>query len=50
VGSLTLPASGLISTRRLLSSGCALLLTNDTGLKRVPGLNITLLDEVVSAP
>lgn len=30
------------------SAGSAMLLTNDSGLKQVPGLNVVLLDEVVS--
>jgi predicted nucleic acid-binding protein len=36
------------ATARL--TGCALFLTNDQGLKRAPGLNITVLDEVLGAP
>lgn len=33
-----------------LLAGCALFVTNDTGFRRVPGLPLTLLDNVLAAP
>jgi len=33
-----------------LLAGCALFITNDTGFRRVPGLPLTLLDDVLAAP
>jgi predicted nucleic acid-binding protein len=29
------------------AAGCALLVTNDTGFRRVPGVNLTLLDDLI---
>jgi predicted nucleic acid-binding protein len=31
-------------------AGCALFLTNDVGFRRVPGLAVVILDEVMAAP
>lgn len=36
-----------IHTATATLHGCALFLTNDTSLKRIPGLSITLLDDLV---
>jgi predicted nucleic acid-binding protein len=33
-----------------IREGCALFLTNDKGFRRVPGLPVVLLDEVLAAP
>ena len=33
-----------------LLSGCVFFVTNDTGFKRVPGLPLAILDEVLAAP
>ena len=33
-----------------LLHGCSLFVTNDVGFRRVPGLPLTLLDDVLSAP
>ncbi|HZP80323.1 MAG TPA: PIN domain-containing protein [Chthonomonadaceae bacterium] len=49
----TLPAlktpEALHAATALLHS-CALFVTNDAAFKRVPGLSVTLLDEVLAAP
>jgi predicted nucleic acid-binding protein len=33
-----------------LVHGCALFVTNDTGFRRVPGLTLAILDDVLAAP
>ena len=33
-----------------LLAGCALFVTNDRGFKRVPGLRLAVLDDVLVAP
>lgn len=33
-----------------LLHGCALFVTNDVGFRRVPGLSLAILDEIIAAP
>jgi predicted nucleic acid-binding protein len=45
----TLRTPDAIHAATALHSGCVMFLSNDTGLKRVPGLPLILLDDVLAA-
>jgi predicted nucleic acid-binding protein len=45
-----LRAPDAIHAATALLSGCALFVTNDAGFKRVPGLPLVVLDDVIAAP
>lgn len=47
---LGLKTPDAIHAATALQAGCALFVTNDLGFKRVPGLPLAILDEVLAAP
>ena len=40
----------VIHAATALLNGCALFVSNDTGFRRIPGLPLVLLDDVLAAP
>ena len=48
IGGLKTPDA--IHAATAILHGCALFVTNDTGFKRVPGLPLTVLDDVLAVP